>query len=268
MTGDSTAPPRDLGSISRVLADAGCVAANEEAAELLAAFTAGASVDGPALDAALGRRCRGEPLAWITGVILFCGIELAIDTGIYVPRWQSEPLAKRAADVLPTMGTAVDLCTGTGAIARVMADAKPQARVVGTELDPRATACARRNGVVTFEGDLDRPLPLDLTSRVDVITGVLPYVPHGSLELLPRDVLGFEPVLALDGGADGLEHVAHAVARSSRWLVPGGVLLLEVGTDQVAPVTDLFARAGFGEIRIVEDGDCDPRGVEGRISSD
>ena len=101
------------------LAAAGCVAADEEAAELVGAAT------GPAdLEDRVARRTAGEPLAWIVGHTTFCGIEVRVDRGVYVPRWQSEPLAERAVDLLPPTGTAVEVATGTGAIAAVLPSAK------------------------------------------------------------------------------------------------------------------------------------------------
>ena len=238
---------------------AGCVAADEEAAELVAA-----APDPDALRRMVARRRTGEPLAWITGTTRFCGLDVAVDPGVYVPRWQSEALARRAVDLLPDDGTAVDLCTGSGALALVLQSAHPDARVVGTELDPVAVACARRNGVVVHEGSLDDPLPPGLAGSVDVLVGVLPYVPVDALHLLPRDVRAFEPRRALDGGDRGLSLLSTAVARSPRWVRPGGWLLLELGGDQAAAVTDLLEDAGYGRIEVLEDDDGDLRGIAGR----
>src|SRR5581483_8870480 len=135
----------------------------------------------------------------------------------YVPRVQSEPLARRAASLLPSRGTAVDLCTGSGAIAMVLQHDAGKARVVGTEIDPVAVACARENGVEVFAGELDEPLPPELAGRVDVMTAVVPYVPSDALRVLPRDVRAFEPLVALDGGADGTHVLMEVVRRSPRW---------------------------------------------------
>ena len=211
----------------------------------------------------MARRTSGEPLAWITGSIRFCSLKIAVDVGVYVPRWQSEALALRAADLLPVQGTAVDLCTGSGAVARVLSELRPGAHVVATECDPRAAACARRNGVDVRRGHLFDPLPDDLTGTVDVVVGVVPYVPTEALHLLPRDVLSFEPLAALDGGPDGLDVVTEVVGTSSRWIRSGGWLLLEIGGDQVGATRGLFAAAGFGEIAVLTDGDGDPRAVLG-----
>ncbi len=213
------------------------------------------------------RRSGGEPLAWITRTAPFCGLAVGLEAGVYVPRWQSEPLARAAARLLPPSGLAVDLCTGSGAIAMVMRSARPEARVIGTELSPVAAGCARRNGVEVLEGDLDRPLPKEIASNVDVMVGVLPYVPTDALRFLPRDVQAFEPAVALDGGEDGLALVSRAVATSRTWVRQGGWLLLEIGGDQVDDTVRLFATAGYGKIDVIEDGDGDPRGVCGQLAT-
>ena len=214
----------------------------------------------------LERRLTGEPLAWITGAAQFCGLSVAVDPGVYVPRWQSESLARMAADVLAPDGLAVDLCTGSGAIAMVMQAGAPRARVVGTEADPVAIECARRNGVEVLEGDLDEPLPATFAGRVDVMVGVLPYVPTDALRFLPRDVLEFESVRALDGGEGGLTMVSRAIRRSWLWMREGGWLLLEIGSDQTEPTIDLFVESGYADVGVIEDGDGDARGIYGRRS--
>ena len=236
------------------------MAADEEAAELVACAPAP-----DVLESMVARRVAGEPLAWITGTTRFCGLAVGVRPGVYVPRWQSESLARTAADLLPADGTAVDLCTGSGAVALVLQSARPRARVVATESDPVAASCARANGVEVVDGDLDDSLPAELAGRVDVMCGVLPYVPRHALHLLPRDVVAFEPRAALDGGEYGLEVVTRAIGHSTRWVAPGGWLLLEVGGGQFAEVVALFASAGYGSVRILEDGDGDPRAVRGRL---
>jgi len=246
----------DVSSVTAALMAAGCIAADEEAVELMAS-----AHDEEGLRQLLARRLTGEPLAWITGTSTFCGLEVAVAPGVYVPRWQTEPLARLAAQLLPAAGVGVDLGTGSGAVAMVMQRARPAASVVATEPDPLAAACARRNGLVVYEGDLDEPLPEELASHVDVMTGVLPYVPDDALHLLPRDVQRFEPRRALDGGKGGTELVAAAVRRSPRWVKEGGWLLLEIGGDQVAEVRVMMTEAGYGEIEVLQDDDGDVRGV-------
>jgi release factor glutamine methyltransferase len=236
------------------------VAADQEAAELVAA-----AADRHDLERMVARRQEGEPLAWITGTARFCGIGVTVRPGVYVPRWQSETLARTAVHHLPARGVAVDLCTGSGAVAMVLQAARPGARVVATELDPVAAACARDNGIDVLVGDLDDPIPDELVGRVDVMTAVPPYVPDDALHLLPRDVRDFEPTRALDGGRHGLQVVARTVDRSTRWLAPGGRLVVEVGGSQFDPVSHLLTVAGYDTIEVLDDGDGDPRAVCGRF---
>ena len=213
----------DPSVVSGVLARAGFVAAGEEADELLTA----AGGDAALLARMLERRLGGEPLAWITGHATFCGIPLRVHEGVYVPRPQTELLAQRAVELLPAAGVAVDVCTGSGAIAVVLMRHRPGARVVATDLDDRAVACARANGVAALRGDLLEPVPGDLRGTVDLVVGVVPYVPTPDLPLLQRDTLTFESPLAYDGGDDGAQALRRTVRESAGLLRPGGALLLE-----------------------------------------
>jgi release factor glutamine methyltransferase len=210
------------------LVEGGCVAPNEEANALLRASSEGA---GP-VDELVARRLRGEPLAWIIGWVSFCGIRVGVDPGVYVPRPHTQALARRAVSLLPAHGVAVDMCTGSGAVAAVLSSAHPHANVVATDIDPAAVACARNNGVRALEGNLDEPLPPSMRGRVDVMTAVVPYVPTEELHLLPREVLANEPRLALDGGRRGTTLLVPAAESAARWLRPGGNVLLELGGDQ------------------------------------
>ena len=237
----------NLGVVAR-LAAAGCIAADEEA-EML---TEAAGGDPGRLDALVRRRERGEPVEWIVGWAPFCGLRIAVAHGVYVPRVQTEVLARRAVSLLPPGGVAVDLATGSGAVAAVLLAAGGE--VVATEIDPAAVACSRANGVTVFEGDLDEPLPTRYERRVDVLTANVPYVPTAAISLLPRDVQDHEPRLALDGGADGLDHVRRVLALAPRWLRPRtGRILVEIGPDQAAAFPDLVHhRDDDGEVRALE----------------
>ena len=183
--------------------------------------------------------------AWITGTTTFCGHSLHVDPGVYVPRVQSEELARRSAAILAAGGShAADLCSGAGAVAvHLMAEA-PAATVVGVDLDPRAAACARRNGVRAIVGDLDGPL----RSHVfDVVTAVAPYVPTDELRLLPADVRRYEPRIALDGGEDGLDVVRRVVAAGARLLRGGGWL---AARDRRRPGSGAHTDAGRQRFRL------------------
>jgi len=246
--------------VVRALAEGGCVAPSAEADALLRASSEGV---GP-IEELIARRLRGEPLAWISGSVRFCGVRVRVDPGVFVPRPHSEGLARRAVSLLPAVGIAVDLCTGSGAVAVVLGSARPRAAVVATDVDPVAVACARRNGVHALVGNLEEPLPPSLQERVDVMTAVVPYVPTEELHLLPRDVLANEPRHALDGGPRGTTVLGRAAEAAARWLRHGGSVLLEIGGDQAGEVATTLADVGLAEIRVHRDGDWHDRAIEAR----
>jgi release factor glutamine methyltransferase len=243
----------DTSTIARRLAAAGCVRPDDEAREL-----ASAAADEDSLESLVRRREAGEPLAWVVGTTTFCGHRIHIDPGVYVPRPQTEALARRAADRLPPNGRAADLCTGAGAIAVQLMREAPAAHIVATDIDPLAVACARHNGVAVVRSDLGRALR-DRT--FDVVTAVAPYVPTPDIRLLPEDVRRHEPTLALDGGADGLDVVRQLVEQAARLLLPGGWLLTEIGGNQDTALEPVLAAAGFAPAERWFDEEGDLRGV-------
>ena len=260
MGADVPTPPA-LAELTARLSRAGFIAADDEASELLAR----AAGDVELLGSLVARRLTGEPLAWITGRVSFCNVELRIDPGVYVPRWQSEPLARRAVDCLPATGVAIDLCTGSGAIARTLVVNRPGAQVVASDLDERAVACAAANGVEVYRGDLFDPLPRRLEGRVDVVVAVVPYVPTPELPLLQRDTFAFESTLSYDGGPDGTDVLRRVLRSSPRFLRPGGALLLELGGRQAEELGDDLARLGYVDVRVLSDEDGEVRGIEARF---
>jgi release factor glutamine methyltransferase len=247
---------RELGDwATRELAAAGCVSARAEADWLLEE-----AVDEESLRAMVARRVAGEPLQYVIGWAPFGPLRLAVGPGVFVPRPETEGLADRAATRLrsrPEPRVAVDVCTGSGAIACFLAAEVPGARVLATELDPGALAWARRNadryGVELLAGDLDEPLPAALAGRVDVLCANVPYVPSGAIATLPTDVRDHEPRLALDGGPDGLDVLRRLVARAGHWLAPGGGLLCEIGEDQAETGVALLTAAGLVEVAVHPD---------------
>jgi release factor glutamine methyltransferase len=266
--------------VTRELAAAGCVSAAAEARWLVEE-----AADPPALAAMVARRVAGEPLQYVVGWAPFGRLRLLVGPGVFVPRPETEGLADRAATRLRARGgrpVAVDLCTGSGAIACFLAAEVPGARVLATELDPAALAWARRNidrypsdrgtplgfpgplRVELLAGDLDAPLPGELAGRVDVLCANVPYVPSGAMPTLPRDVRDHEPRLALDGGPDGLDLLRRVAARARRWLAPGGFLLCEIGEDQGEAAAALLADAGLVDIAVLPDLVGRDRVLEGR----
>jgi release factor glutamine methyltransferase len=252
-----------LDSLIGLLREAGFVAAEEEAREL----SARAGGDLELLDGLIRRRLTGEPLAWITGRASFCGIEVLVAPGVYVPRWQSEPLARRAVERLPATGTAIDLCTGSGAIAKVLSMERPEALVVATDLDQLAVSCATANGVAVSRGNLFDPLPASLEGSVDVVVSVVPYVPTPDLAFLPHDTLAFESSLSYDGGPDGMALLRRVVAGARRFLWPGGALMLELGGEQASQLAPDLAHHDYVDVVVLFDEDGDARGIEATAGS-
>jgi release factor glutamine methyltransferase len=241
--------------VTRELAAAGCVSAAAEAAWLLEE-----AADEGALRAMVARRVAGEPLQYVIGWAPFGPLRLAVGPGVFVPRPETEGLADRAAARLrarPEPRIAVDVCTGSGAIACFLAAEVPGARVLATELDPGALAWARVNahryGVELLAGDLDAPLPPELAGHLDVLCANVPYVPSGAIATLPTDVRDHEPRLALDGGPDGLDVLRRLVVRAGHWLAPGGGLLCEIGEGQAGTAAALLTTAGLTEVAVHPD---------------
>ena len=254
---------------TRELAAAGCVSAAAEAEWLLEEAMdpegsgeprGGAPVSQEALRAMVTRRVAGEPLQYVIGWAPFGRLRLAVGPGVFVPRPETEGLADRAATRLrtvPSPRTAVDLCTGSGAIACYLASEAPGTRVLATELDPGALAWARVNadryGVELLAGDLDAPLPPELAGRVDVVCANVPYVPSEAIATLPTDVRDHEPRLSLDGGPDGLDLFRRLAERAGHWLAPRGWLYCEIGEDQAEEAAALLTAAGLAEVAVHQD---------------
>jgi release factor glutamine methyltransferase len=239
---------------ARRLADAGFPSADHDVLSIR--FVATSPMQFAAL---VERRASGEPLEWIVGSTTFAGQQIKVVPGVYVPRPQTEELARRAAERLPEGGSAADLCAGSGAVAVHLTRSRPAARVFACDLDPVAARCASRNGLAAVLGDLDGPFR---SAAFDVVTAVTPYVPRDALGLLPRDVLAFEPRAALDGGHDGLDVVRRLIRGAARLLRPGGWLLTELGGEQDEPAREALLSAGYSEVSFWQDEDGDLRGVE------
>jgi release factor glutamine methyltransferase len=244
--------------VRRRLARAGFIAAEDEAV-LLEAAAAG---DHAALAGLLDRRLQGEPLAWIIGHATFCGLSVRVAPGVYVPRSHSELLVGRVVERLPVGGVAIDVCTGSGALALAVQHARPDGRVLACDVDAAAVACAVSNGVDAYQGDLLDALPSDVRGLVDVIVGVAPYVPTRALPLLQRDTFAFERTVPYDGGADGLGVLDRIADAARAVLRPGGALLLELGGDQATVFTEHLAALGYVHAVTLLDEDGDARGIE------
>ena len=215
---------------------------------------------------AVKRRAAGEPLQYVTGEVAFRHLVLQVRQGVLIPRPETEVLVDQVlsaiddAVVLRSEARVVDLCTGSGCIALAIAGERPGARVRATDLSPLAVAATAENGerlsltdrVSVFEGDLFAPLSLEWRGSVDVVISNPPYVPSADLPTLPAEVVGFEPHLALDGGADGLAVFRRILADAREWLAPGGLLAVELDERMVRSAAT-EASEWYEDVRVVTD---------------
>ncbi|MFD0679362.1 MULTISPECIES: putative protein N(5)-glutamine methyltransferase [unclassified Paenibacillus] len=223
---------------------AGCVFAEDETRLLISA--AGTPAE---LTAMVDQRVTGLPLEHIIGWAEFCGLRIAVDPGVFVPRRRTEFLVREAAALARRGAVVVDLCCGSGALGAALAAAVGHVELYAADIDPAAVKCARRNivsaGGHVYEGDLYEPLPAALRGRVDVLLANVPYVPTDAIGLLPPEARLHEARMALDGGADGLDVLRRVVAAAPLWLAPGGYLLVETSERQVPQTLDIFERSGL-----------------------
>ncbi|HEX9066047.1 MAG TPA: putative protein N(5)-glutamine methyltransferase [Streptosporangiaceae bacterium] len=237
-------PAADLAAIAARLRAAGCVFAEEEA-ELLA----GAAASAAGLEDMVRRRAAGLPLEHLLGWAGFCGLRIAVGPGVFVPRRRSELLVRRAAELAVPGVIVVDLACGSGAIGRAIAQRVPGIELHACDLSPEAVRYARANlapvGGAVYAGDLYEPLPPGLRGRVAVIAANIPYVPTEAVATMPPEARDYEPRLALDGGPDGLDVLRRAAAGAPGWLRPGGHLLVEAASGQIARATAELAAAGL-----------------------
>ncbi|PKW19789.1 peptide chain release factor N(5)-glutamine methyltransferase [Saccharopolyspora spinosa] len=233
----------------RILAAAG-VASPRTDAELLAAHLLGVErtklmmvplVDPPVVQALhdlVSRRAARVPLQHLTGTASLGALALEVGPGVFVPRPETELLLAWGLATLDGVErpTVVDLCTGSGALALAMANARPDATVHAVEKEPAALAWARRNAdrqtqagdtpIHLYAGDVTDPmLFMELEGLVDLVLCNPPYVPEGTP--VPPEVRDHDPHQAVFGGRDGLDVVRHVVGCAARLLRPGGGVAIE-----------------------------------------
>ncbi len=238
--------------VSRLRA-AGCVFAEDEALLLLS------EASGPAeLSEWVDRRVTGAPLEYVLGWAEFCGLRIAVEPGVFVPRRRTELLVSEAVTMLQdspapraasSPGIVVDLCCGSGAVGVAVASQVPGVELHCADIDPVAVQCGRRNvarvGGRIHEGDLYEALPARLRGRVRILAVNAPYVPSGALRTMPPEARNYEPRVSLDGGADGLDLHRRVILKAAEWLAPDGHLLIETSERQAAGTAGIMAAAGF-----------------------
>ena len=245
---------------ARQLRDAG-VSSPERDADLLLAHVLGVGVGRlPLVDdldaaqqeqyaALLARRATREPLQHLTGTAAFRHVELEVGPGVFVPRPETELLAGWAIEQASALSApvVVDLCTGSGAIAKAVAHELPEADVHAVELDEQAYAWAGRNlagtGVDLRQGDMATAFD-DLTGTVDVVVCNPPYIPLEAWESVAAEARDHDPHLALFSGQDGLDAMRVLERRAARLLRPGGVVGAEHADVQGESAPAVFAATG------------------------
>jgi release factor glutamine methyltransferase len=198
------------------------------------------------------RRGQREPLQQIVGSTSFCGLELAVNRSVLVPRPETELLAELGWQFLnalpnsPTPPQALDFGTGSGCLAIALAVKSSNSNVSAVDISPEALAVARQNAerhqmsarIQFFVGDGFAALPSE--ARFDLVVANPPYIPSKEIDTLEPEVRDHDPRQALDGGADGLEFYRRLAGEAGAFLQAGGQIMLEFGDGQEAAIQNLF----------------------------
>jgi release factor glutamine methyltransferase len=211
----------------------------------------------------LERRCERVPMQYLLEDVEFSGLRLEVRPGVFIPRPETEGLVERVLALLPREpGWVADIGTGTGAIALALATARPDLRIVATDISTDAIRQARRNAArlglakrVTFmRGDLIGPLEPKWKDELLAVVSNPPYIAFAERKLLAPDVVDHEPHQALFAREHGLAAIRRLAENAARFLRPGGFLALEIGEGQRDRVARTLHRAEhWAEIRIERD---------------
>lgn len=208
------------------------------------------------------RHLAGEPVAYLIGEWEFYGLPLDITEAVLIPRVDTEVLAGQAMEYINTLESArvLDLCAGSGCVGLAIASRCKAAHVTLGELSSDALRICRQNIRRTGLSGRVVPVAVDALGMPDKMMGEFdcivsnpPYIPSADIEKLDVSVKEYEPLLALDGGDDGLDFYR---AISEKWrnaLAKNGRLYFEVGIGQADDVMRIMRNAGFGDIEIVKD---------------
>ncbi len=209
----------------------------------------------------LKRRLKGQPVQYILGFTEFMGLEFKVDKRVLIPRPETEILVEAAIQGLKNIEkpNVLDIGTGSGCIAVSLAKNIPNCKIKAADISPEALELAGQNAdlnhlpherIEFMQSDLFAGLS---TQEFDLIISNPPYVPTQELKSLAREI-SFEPVLALDGGIDGLDFYRRITSQAAGYLKEGGLLAFEVGINQAGQVKDMLeAEEKFDDLRIIED---------------
>ena len=222
----------------------------------------------------IGRRASRVPLHYLTGTREFWSLDFFVSPAVLIPRPETEFVLEKVLTVCRTDGPvrrALDLCTGSGVIAVVLARELACA-VTAVDISPAALAVAwenvRRHGVTDLVDPVcgDLFAPLGSGRSFDLIVSNPPYIADDQIDGLEPEVSRAEPRLALAGGPDGLEVIRRLAQGAADHLRPGGWLFIEIGADQEQPVRQLFLAHGaqYDRIRVIDDWSGRPRVLQAR----
>lgn len=217
------------------------------------------------------RRSLGEPTAYITGLREFMSIDFKVNQNVLIPRPDTEILVEAVIDKYKNEKINIlDICTGSGAIACSLARYIEKAEVLGVDISEEALEVAEENAEFTSTGGRVKfkkadalNLPIEL-GEFDVVVSNPPYIEKATIKTLEKTVKDFEPLIALDGGEDGLEFYREIVAKIERCLKPGGELYFEIGFNQGKAVAGIMSKK-FGKINILKDLSGNDRVVFGQL---
>ena len=207
----------------------------------------------------LALRCRHIPIAYITGHKEFYGLNFQVNSEVLVPRPETEFAVEEVLKHISNIKEpkVADICCGSGAIAVSIAVHHKTAVVYATDISEACGKVTIKNSkyhgvnerVIFLKGNLLEPLK---DSCLDVIVSNPPYIPRKDIESLPADVR-HEPVLALDGGIDGLDMYREIIKDAPKYLKPGGSIIFEIGWNQGKDVEEYLTTSGFSKIRVIRD---------------
>lgn len=215
---------------------------------------------------ALRKRAERIPLQYILGEQEFMGLKFKVNSGVLIPRQDTETLAEEAIRLVQPGMQVLDLCTGSGCVLISILKNVPEAEGVGSDISKQALLVAKENARY-HEVDAEwvqSDLLNHVTGTYDVIVSNPPYIPTAVIATLMPEVRDFEPVEALDGREDGLHFYRRIVAQAGDYLKPEGWLCMEIGHDQGEAVSRLMREAGFRQVEIVKDLAGNDRVVRGK----
>ncbi len=215
------------------------------------------AVPNAALDDALARRLKREPVSKITGLREFYGLAFVVNADVLDPRPDTETLIDEARKYLKPGMRILDLCTGSGAILSVLLTLEPAATGIAADISDRALAVAaenfRRHAIDSRVQIVAGNYLESVTGRFDLIVCNPPYIESAVIKSLDDDVRLYDPLLALDGGDDGLTPYRIVFPQIRRYMNDGARALFEIGAAQGVDVTRLAQNAGLNVIRVAKD---------------